>query len=212
MQVWVLTGDKPETAINIAYSCKLLDHEDLVFTFSTNRKVVDLTLCHSVLTNAFITEQTRHSFQWFWLPLVNQPHQKNYAQHRINILKSNLFNRINHISIWACWWFLMCLGFKTLNPHKRKRVNWFIWDNRGFSVTQFHPLKSEVLHSVLKHINALAIICQICCFSFHVCLSLCLRELRKSAFTILNGSYCCSVIPFSHFWGGQETVLVSFQH
>ncbi|XP_056106258.1 phospholipid-transporting ATPase VB [Rhinichthys klamathensis goyatoka] len=38
MQVWVLTGDKPETAINIAYSCKLLDQEDLVFTFSTNRK------------------------------------------------------------------------------------------------------------------------------------------------------------------------------
>ncbi|XP_042626494.1 phospholipid-transporting ATPase VB [Cyprinus carpio] len=38
MQVWVLTGDKPETAINIAYSCKLLEHEDLVFTFSTNRK------------------------------------------------------------------------------------------------------------------------------------------------------------------------------
>jgi len=51
MQVWVLTGDKPETAINIAYSCKLLDQEDLVFTFSTNRKVVDLTLCHSVPTN-----------------------------------------------------------------------------------------------------------------------------------------------------------------
>ncbi|XP_017214606.1 phospholipid-transporting ATPase VB [Danio rerio] len=40
MQVWVLTGDKPETAVNIAYSCKLLDHEDLVFTFTTNKKSV----------------------------------------------------------------------------------------------------------------------------------------------------------------------------
>ncbi|XP_073676362.1 phospholipid-transporting ATPase VB [Garra rufa] len=40
MQLWVLTGDKPETAVNIAYSCKLLQHEDLVFTFSTNRKSV----------------------------------------------------------------------------------------------------------------------------------------------------------------------------
>ncbi|XP_051506137.1 phospholipid-transporting ATPase VB [Myxocyprinus asiaticus] len=40
MQVWVLTGDKPETAINIAYSCKLLDHEDLVFTFTTMKKSV----------------------------------------------------------------------------------------------------------------------------------------------------------------------------
>lgn len=25
IQIWVLTGDKIETAINIAYSCKLLD-------------------------------------------------------------------------------------------------------------------------------------------------------------------------------------------
>ncbi|XP_055034231.2 phospholipid-transporting ATPase VB [Misgurnus anguillicaudatus] len=40
MQVWVLTGDKPETAINIAYSCKLLDHEDLVVTFTTMKKSV----------------------------------------------------------------------------------------------------------------------------------------------------------------------------
>ncbi|TRY98765.1 hypothetical protein DNTS_025502, partial [Danionella cerebrum] len=40
MQLWVLTGDKPETAINIAYSCKLLEHEDLVFTFNTNKKSV----------------------------------------------------------------------------------------------------------------------------------------------------------------------------
>lgn len=39
MQVWVLTGDKPETAINIAYSCKLLDNEDLVVTFTTMKKV-----------------------------------------------------------------------------------------------------------------------------------------------------------------------------
>ncbi|XP_043089144.1 phospholipid-transporting ATPase VB isoform X2 [Puntigrus tetrazona] len=40
MKVWVLTGDKPETAVNIAYSCKLLEHQDLVFTFSTRRKSV----------------------------------------------------------------------------------------------------------------------------------------------------------------------------
>uniref|UniRef100_A0A8C1GNJ2 Phospholipid-transporting ATPase n=1 Tax=Cyprinus carpio TaxID=7962 RepID=A0A8C1GNJ2_CYPCA len=53
MQVWVLTGDKPETAINIAYSCKLLEHEDLVFTFSTSRKVLQCQL-----TNASVPEQT----------------------------------------------------------------------------------------------------------------------------------------------------------
>ncbi|XP_062380179.1 phospholipid-transporting ATPase VB [Sardina pilchardus] len=40
MQVWVLTGDKPETAVNIAYSCKLLDHRDLLFTLNTDNKAV----------------------------------------------------------------------------------------------------------------------------------------------------------------------------
>ncbi|KAG5263969.1 hypothetical protein AALO_G00270670 [Alosa alosa] len=45
MQVWVLTGDKPETAVNIAYSCKLLDHRDLVFTLNTDNKAV----CRSTL-------------------------------------------------------------------------------------------------------------------------------------------------------------------
>uniref|UniRef100_A0AAR2KWY8 Phospholipid-transporting ATPase n=1 Tax=Pygocentrus nattereri TaxID=42514 RepID=A0AAR2KWY8_PYGNA len=41
IQVWVLTGDKLETAVNIAYSCKLLDQRDLVFTFNMENKVPD---------------------------------------------------------------------------------------------------------------------------------------------------------------------------
>uniref|UniRef100_A0A672SMX9 Phospholipid-transporting ATPase n=1 Tax=Sinocyclocheilus grahami TaxID=75366 RepID=A0A672SMX9_SINGR len=61
MQIWVLTGDKPETAINIAYSCKLLEHEDLVFTFSTNRKVLQ-SASQCQLTNASVTEQSLTSF------------------------------------------------------------------------------------------------------------------------------------------------------
>uniref|UniRef100_A0A8C1YGV5 Phospholipid-transporting ATPase n=1 Tax=Cyprinus carpio TaxID=7962 RepID=A0A8C1YGV5_CYPCA len=60
MQVWVLTGDKPETAINIAYSCKLLEHEDLVFTFSTNRKVLQCQL-----TNASVPEQSLICFRGY---------------------------------------------------------------------------------------------------------------------------------------------------
>ncbi|XP_075861002.1 phospholipid-transporting ATPase VA isoform X2 [Microcebus murinus] len=32
LQIWVLTGDKQETAINIAHACKLLDHEEEVIT------------------------------------------------------------------------------------------------------------------------------------------------------------------------------------
>lgn len=39
MKLWVLTGDKLETAVNIAYSCKLLDQNDLVFTFKVPNKV-----------------------------------------------------------------------------------------------------------------------------------------------------------------------------
>ena len=31
IQVWVLTGDKVETAMNIGYACKLLDNEMNIF-------------------------------------------------------------------------------------------------------------------------------------------------------------------------------------
>ncbi|KAI4899202.1 hypothetical protein NFI96_023595 [Prochilodus magdalenae] len=49
IQVWVLTGDKLETAVNIAYSCKLLDQRDLVFTFSTENKEVCRTMLNGAL-------------------------------------------------------------------------------------------------------------------------------------------------------------------
>uniref|UniRef100_A0AAR2JLB0 Phospholipid-transporting ATPase n=1 Tax=Pygocentrus nattereri TaxID=42514 RepID=A0AAR2JLB0_PYGNA len=34
LQIWVLTGDKQETAINIAYACKLLDPEEEIITLN----------------------------------------------------------------------------------------------------------------------------------------------------------------------------------
>ncbi|XP_029460604.1 probable phospholipid-transporting ATPase VA isoform X2 [Rhinatrema bivittatum] len=34
LQIWVLTGDKQETAINIGYSCKLLDHDEEIITLN----------------------------------------------------------------------------------------------------------------------------------------------------------------------------------
>lgn len=37
--VWVLTGDKPETAVNIGYACRLLEEEDLVINMSCKNKV-----------------------------------------------------------------------------------------------------------------------------------------------------------------------------
>ncbi|XP_029439242.1 probable phospholipid-transporting ATPase VB isoform X2 [Rhinatrema bivittatum] len=45
IQIWVLTGDKQETAINIAYSCHLLDQKDMIFTINTET----LETCESLL-------------------------------------------------------------------------------------------------------------------------------------------------------------------
>ncbi|KAM9413466.1 LOW QUALITY PROTEIN: phospholipid-transporting ATPase VB-like [Salvelinus alpinus] len=45
IQVWVLTGDKPETAVNIAYACRLLYQGDLVINMRTNNKA----MCASTL-------------------------------------------------------------------------------------------------------------------------------------------------------------------
>ena len=36
IKIWVLTGDKQETAINIGYSCKLLTEEMRVFIVDEN--------------------------------------------------------------------------------------------------------------------------------------------------------------------------------
>lgn len=49
IQVWVLTGDKQETAVNIAYSCQLLDQSDTVFTINTESKET----CESLLDCTF---------------------------------------------------------------------------------------------------------------------------------------------------------------
>ncbi|XP_053340907.1 phospholipid-transporting ATPase VB [Clarias gariepinus] len=61
MQVWVLTGDKLETAVNIAYSCKLLDQNDLVFTFKMANKDVCSTMLNGALSEIprFLGEMPR---------------------------------------------------------------------------------------------------------------------------------------------------------
>uniref|UniRef100_A0A6I8PPW6 Phospholipid-transporting ATPase n=1 Tax=Ornithorhynchus anatinus TaxID=9258 RepID=A0A6I8PPW6_ORNAN len=48
IRVWVLTGDKQETAVNIAYSCKLLDPKDCVYTLNTESQET----CESILNFA----------------------------------------------------------------------------------------------------------------------------------------------------------------
>uniref|UniRef100_A0A8D0GRR0 Phospholipid-transporting ATPase n=1 Tax=Sphenodon punctatus TaxID=8508 RepID=A0A8D0GRR0_SPHPU len=36
LQIWVLTGDKQETAVNIAYACKLLSHDEEIITLNAD--------------------------------------------------------------------------------------------------------------------------------------------------------------------------------
>ncbi|XP_004587525.2 phospholipid-transporting ATPase VB [Ochotona princeps] len=48
IQLWVLTGDKQETAVNVAYSCKLLDQTDTVYSINTESQET----CESILNCA----------------------------------------------------------------------------------------------------------------------------------------------------------------
>lgn len=43
LQIWVLTGDKQETAVNIAYACKLLDPEEELLTLNADSQVSSST-------------------------------------------------------------------------------------------------------------------------------------------------------------------------
>lgn len=39
IKIWMLTGDKRETAVNIAYACKLLEPDDRIFTLKSQSRV-----------------------------------------------------------------------------------------------------------------------------------------------------------------------------
>ncbi|XP_041654122.1 phospholipid-transporting ATPase VB [Cheilinus undulatus] len=49
IQVWVLTGDKPETAVNIGYACRLLEEEDLVINMSCKNKLACISILDCTL-------------------------------------------------------------------------------------------------------------------------------------------------------------------
>lgn len=54
IQMWVLTGDKPETAVNIGYACRLLEEDDLVINMSCKNKVRrPLKLCRETSSVSF---------------------------------------------------------------------------------------------------------------------------------------------------------------
>uniref|UniRef100_A0A8C3L6Y8 Phospholipid-transporting ATPase n=1 Tax=Chrysolophus pictus TaxID=9089 RepID=A0A8C3L6Y8_CHRPC len=56
LQIWVLTGDKQETAVNIAYACKLLDHDEEIITL--NAESPCLQCIESKFSNNTIDEAT----------------------------------------------------------------------------------------------------------------------------------------------------------
>eukprot|EP00079_Xenopus_tropicalis_P008511 XP_002931688.1 PREDICTED: probable phospholipid-transporting ATPase VA isoform X1 [Xenopus tropicalis] len=57
IQIWVLTGDKQETAVNIGYSCKLLDHEDDLITLNAE----SLEECSTLLEQCLHYIQSKFS-------------------------------------------------------------------------------------------------------------------------------------------------------
>ncbi|XP_063777045.1 phospholipid-transporting ATPase VD [Pseudophryne corroboree] len=61
IKIWMLTGDKEETAVNIAYACKLLEYSDKIFTLSrqNNETTCEVFMNHvideierNILTNS----------------------------------------------------------------------------------------------------------------------------------------------------------------
>ncbi|KAI7808222.1 putative phospholipid-transporting ATPase VA [Triplophysa rosa] len=69
LQIWVLTGDKQETAINIAYACKLLDPEEEIITLNADSQEA----CAVLLENSLHYIQTKF--------LCNPPPDPQAARH-----------------------------------------------------------------------------------------------------------------------------------
>ena len=67
LKLWVLTGDKVETAINIGYSSKLIDDEMELF-------IVDNALAHARTTEVAGNGTARSSSQRPGLPAIPRGH------------------------------------------------------------------------------------------------------------------------------------------
>ncbi|XP_004693007.1 PREDICTED: probable phospholipid-transporting ATPase VA [Condylura cristata] len=61
LQIWVLTGDKQETALNIAYACKLLDHEDEVITLNAESQEACAALLDQCLH--YVQSRNHHALE-----------------------------------------------------------------------------------------------------------------------------------------------------
>uniref|UniRef100_A0A6D2Y0Y1 Phospholipid-transporting ATPase n=1 Tax=Takifugu rubripes TaxID=31033 RepID=A0A6D2Y0Y1_TAKRU len=72
LQIWVLTGDKQETAINIAYACKLLDPEEEILTLNADSQEA----C------ALLLEESLHYLQAKFLCSTDAP----FVVHRLGLV------------------------------------------------------------------------------------------------------------------------------
>ncbi|XP_077199553.1 phospholipid-transporting ATPase VA isoform X2 [Paroedura picta] len=72
LKIWVLTGDKQETAINIAYACKLLDHDEEFITLNADSPEMCATLLeqhlHCIQSKFSVENSTQNAAPTF-LPL-----------------------------------------------------------------------------------------------------------------------------------------------
>lgn len=72
IKVWVLTGDKTETAINIGYSCKLLDDDQEIFVIDVqdqdelDHKIEEVSkkVWMEIYNSSFIREIRYHMINW----------------------------------------------------------------------------------------------------------------------------------------------------
>lgn len=58
LQIWVLTGDKQETAVNIAYACKLLDPDEEMLTLNADSQVSSSTLTMSEVAHVEVNNNS----------------------------------------------------------------------------------------------------------------------------------------------------------
>ncbi|KAL7397796.1 hypothetical protein ABVT39_028093 [Epinephelus coioides] len=68
LQIWVLTGDKQETAVNIAYACKLLDPEEEILTLNADSQEACALLLEESLhyiQAKFLCSSTDHTAKAF---------------------------------------------------------------------------------------------------------------------------------------------------
>ncbi|KAG9479581.1 hypothetical protein GDO78_011546 [Eleutherodactylus coqui] len=70
IKIWMLTGDKEETAVNIAYSCQLLEDTYKIFSITRQERascevlvdrIIEDIERHQISNNAFTKEETSHN-------------------------------------------------------------------------------------------------------------------------------------------------------